>query len=109
MANPGRPKIILQTASRDDRINAGKPANLGMLGMVPQAYACTGEAWDRRQLLRQRAALVRDKLCQRATKQTRSGGGILQIWSSNNEQGHSIRTCSDTSRQMVDFDLVRVP
>jgi len=59
MANPGRLKIISQTAYKDDRIDAGKLADLGMLGMVPEAYACTDEAWDRRQLLRQRAALVR--------------------------------------------------
>ena len=58
------------------------------------------------------SALVRDKLWQKATKQTKSGGGILQIWGSNNEQGFSIRTWGDTSRQVVDFEglnLVRVP
>jgi len=59
MANPGRLKIISQTAYKDDEIDAEKLTDFGMLGMVPQAYACTEEAWDRRQLLRQRAALVK--------------------------------------------------
>jgi len=59
VANPGRLKIISQTAYKDDRIDAGKLADLGMPGIVPESYACTDEAWDRRQLLRQRAALVR--------------------------------------------------
>jgi len=59
MGNPGRLKIISQTAYKDDRIDARKLADLGMLGMVPQSYACSDEAWDRRQLLRQRAALVK--------------------------------------------------
>jgi transposase len=59
LANPGRLKIISETVYKDDRIDAGKLADLGMLGMVPEAYACTDKAWDRRQLLRQRAALVR--------------------------------------------------
>jgi transposase len=59
VANPGRLKIISQTAYKDDKIDAEKLANFGMLGMVPQAYACTEDAWDSRQLLRQRVALVR--------------------------------------------------
>lgn len=59
MGNPGRLKIISQTAYKDDEIDAEKLTDLGMLGMVPEAYACSDQAWDRRQLLRQRAALVK--------------------------------------------------
>jgi len=59
VANPGRLKIISPTTYKDNRIDAGKLVDLGMLGIVPESYACTDEAWDRRQLLRQRAALVR--------------------------------------------------
>jgi hypothetical protein len=33
-------------------------SELLMVGLVPQAYACSDEAWDRRQLVRQRVALV---------------------------------------------------
>ena len=59
MANPGRLKIISETAYKDDEIDAEKLTDLGMLGMVPEAYVCSDEAWDWRQLLRQRAALVK--------------------------------------------------
>jgi transposase len=59
MANPGRLKIISETAYKDDAIDAEKLADFGMLGMVPEAYVCGDEAWDRRQGLRQRAALVK--------------------------------------------------
>jgi transposase len=59
MANPGRLKLISQTAYKDDAIDAEKLTDLAMLGLVPTAYACSDEAWDRRQMLRQRAALVK--------------------------------------------------
>lgn len=59
MANPGRLKIISETAYKDDAIDAEKLADFGMLGLVPEAYVCDDEAWDRRQWLRQRAALVK--------------------------------------------------
>jgi transposase len=59
MANPGRLKIISETVYKDDEIDAEKLADLGMLGLVPEAYVCSDEAWSRRQWLRQRAALVR--------------------------------------------------
>ena len=58
------------------------------------------------------SALVRERLWEKATKQTRSGGGILQIWTTNNEQGFAMRTHGDTSRELVDMEgliLVRVP
>jgi transposase len=59
MANPGRLRLISQTAYKDDVIDAETLTDLAMLGMVPEAYACSDEAWDRRQMLRQRAALVK--------------------------------------------------
>jgi transposase len=59
MANPGRLKLITQTAYKDDAIDAETLTDLAMLGIVPRAYACSDEAWDRRQMLRQRAALVK--------------------------------------------------
>ncbi len=59
MANPGRLKLISETAYKDDEIDAEKLADLAMLGMLPEAYACSDEAWDRRQFFRQRAALVK--------------------------------------------------
>jgi transposase len=59
LANPGRLKVISQTAYKDDAIDTEKLTDLLMLGMIPEAYACSEEAWERRQFLRQRAALVR--------------------------------------------------
>lgn len=59
LANPGRLKIISDTAYKDDKLDARKLTDLLMLGMIPEAYACSDEAWDMRQFLRQRVALVR--------------------------------------------------
>jgi transposase len=59
LANPGRLKLISQTAYKDDEIDTEKLTDLLMLGMIPEAYACSDEAWDRRQFLRQRAVVVR--------------------------------------------------
>jgi len=59
MANPGRLKLISETAYKDDRIDARKLTDLLMVGMIPEAYVCSDEAWDRRQFLRQRMMLVR--------------------------------------------------
>lgn len=59
MANPGGLKIISETAYKDDEIDTEKLTDLLTLGMIPEAYACSDEAWDCRQFLRQRASLVR--------------------------------------------------
>ena len=49
------------------------------------------------------SAMVRDKLwekcCDKATV-----GGVLQIWSTNNEQGFQMRLHGDTQRQIIDLD-----
>lgn len=57
------------------------------------------------------SALVRDRLwdkcCQRA-----KGGGVLQVWSTNNEQRFAVRTFGATRREVVDFEglqLIRLP
>lgn len=57
------------------------------------------------------SAMVRDRLwdkcCQRA-----KGGGVLQIWSTNNEQRFVVRTFGETRRDVVDFEglqLIRLP
>lgn len=59
MANPGKLKVISETAYKDDEIDAEKLVDLLMLGMIPESYVCSDQAWDRRQVLRQRAALVK--------------------------------------------------
>jgi len=59
MANPSRLKIISETAYKDDEIDTEKLTDLSMLGLIPEAYICSDEAWDRRMVLRQRVAWVR--------------------------------------------------
>jgi|SRR5690606_3132293 CRISPR-associated protein Cas2 len=57
------------------------------------------------------SAMVRDRLWDKCRK-SRSAGGVLQIWSMNNEQRFEMRACGNTSRSIVDFDglqLVAIP
>lgn len=56
------------------------------------------------------SAAVRDKLWEKAESASRGGAGML-IHSSKNEQGFTIRTFGDTSREVVNMEnlwLVRV-
>jgi CRISPR-associated protein Cas2 len=57
------------------------------------------------------SALVRDLLWQKCC-QTSKVTGVLQMWSTNNEQRFMMRSFGETKRHIVDFDglqLVRVP
>lgn len=57
------------------------------------------------------SALVRDHLWEKCVK-GRGGGGVIQIWSTNNEQHFAMRSWGDSSRELVEFEgvtLVRVP
>lgn len=57
------------------------------------------------------SAMVRDKLWDKCCDKLKEGG-LIQMWSTNNEQRFEIRTFGDTRRQIVDFDgmkLVRLP
>lgn len=57
------------------------------------------------------SALVRDRLWEKCVKQ-RGEGGLIQIWSTNNEQHFDIRTWGETDRSMVNLEgvwLVRKP
>lgn len=57
------------------------------------------------------SALVRDKLWQRVNEKRGEGAAML-VYSSPNEQGFVIKSCGDTSRQLIDYDglmLVKVP
>jgi len=54
---------------------------------------------------------VRDRLWDMCCEDCR-GGGIIQIWSTNNEQRFNVRLYGDTRRDMVTFEgieLVRRP
>jgi CRISPR-associated protein Cas2 len=57
------------------------------------------------------SALVRDRLWQKCC-QGLKGGGVVQLWSTNNEQRFQVRTFGATRREVVDFDglqMIRLP
>lgn len=57
------------------------------------------------------SALVRDRLWQKCCTGAQ-GGGVVQLWSTNNEQRFQVRTSGVTRREVVNFDglqLVRLP
>lgn len=57
------------------------------------------------------SALVRDRLWDKCVK-GRERGGVIQIWSTNNEQRFTMRSWGDSSRELVDFEgitLARIP
>lgn len=51
------------------------------------------------------SAMVRDRLWKRVCDASQEGG-IIQIWSSNNEQGFELRTFGNTLRHAVSFEGV---
>jgi len=56
-------------------------------------------------------AMVRDRLWEKSCEKMRAGG-VVQIWSTNTEQRFLMRTCGDTTREIVEFDglqLIRLP
>ncbi len=57
------------------------------------------------------SALVREKLWEKCCQGIRAGG-VVQMWSTNNEQHFAMRTYGNTRREVVDCEglqLVRVP
>ena len=57
------------------------------------------------------SARVRDKLWERCLKAKRRGG-VIQIWSTNNEQRFRMRMDGITKREIVDWEgvqLIRLP
>jgi CRISPR-associated protein Cas2 len=57
------------------------------------------------------SARVRDKLWEKCEGAKRMGG-VTQIWSTNTEQRFEMRMTGDTSREIVDYEglkLIRVP
>ena len=57
------------------------------------------------------SAIVRDKLWQKAVQGSKGGAGML-IFSSQTEQGFSVRAFGDTTRTLMDWEgliLVHVP
>ncbi len=57
------------------------------------------------------SALVRDKLWQRVQDKLKGGAAIL-AYPTNTEQGFTIKSCGDTTRELVSYDglmLVKIP
>ena len=57
------------------------------------------------------SALVREKLWEKCCDKSKEGG-VLQIWSTNNEQRFEMRAFGVTQRTIVDFEgiqLIRLP
>ena len=56
-------------------------------------------------------AMVRDRLWQKCCN-ARGMGGVVQMWSTNNEQHFAMRMNGDTSRQIVELEglqFIQVP
>lgn len=56
-------------------------------------------------------AMVRDRLWQKCCN-ARGSGGVIQLWSTNNEQHFAMRMNGDTTRQIVELEglqLIQVP
>ena len=49
------------------------------------------------------SAMVRDRLWDKCCERMKDGG-VLQVWSTNNEQRFTMRSYGDTRRRIVDFD-----
>ncbi len=57
------------------------------------------------------SGMVRDRLWDKCCRQSKSGG-VVQLWSTNNEQRFAMRTWGSTQREIVDFEglqLIRRP
>lgn len=57
------------------------------------------------------SAMVRDRLWDKCCEKLR-GGGVIQMWNTNTEQGFAVRTEGLTKRKIVEYDglyLVRIP
>lgn len=57
------------------------------------------------------SAMVRDRLWTKCCQGAKNGG-VVQIWSTNNEQRFSVRTHGATKRQIINYEglqLVRIP
>ncbi len=53
------------------------------------------------------SALVRDKLWQKCCQENPEGG-VLQIWSTNNEQRFDMRTFGRTDRSIIEIEGIKL-
>ncbi len=57
------------------------------------------------------SAMVRDRLWEKCC-QHQASGGVVQAWTTNNEQHYQVRMNGKTSRTVVDYEglqLIRIP
>lgn len=57
------------------------------------------------------SGMVRDRLWEKCCQKVKEGG-VLQLWSTNNEQRFTLRSFGTTRRELVDFEglqLIRLP
>ena len=57
------------------------------------------------------SGMVRDRLWDKCC-QSKRAGGVLQVWTTNNEQRFQMRASGDTSRRIVNLDgvqLIQIP
>lgn len=52
-------------------------------------------------------AMVREKLWEKCCKKCRDGG-VIQMWSTNNEQRFDIRVYGENKREIVDYEGLRL-
>ncbi len=83
------------------RVTPGLRGELTRWLLEPQAGVFVGDV----------SALVRDKLWDKCCKR-KASGAVLQIWTTNNEQGFKMRLEGDLGREIVEADglqLIRKP
>ena len=54
------------------------------------------------------SAMVRDRLWEKCCSRIAAGAGVVQIWTTNNEQGYDIRIWGNTKRKIVDYEGLRL-
>jgi len=84
-----------------ERVPAGLRGELSRWMLEPRTGVFIGKI----------SAIIRDKLWQKAIKDSKGGAGTL-IFASQTEQGFTVRTFGDTTRAVMDWEgllLVHVP
>ncbi len=58
------------------------------------------------------SAMVRDRLWEKCCQRATADGGVVQLWTTNNEQGYDVRIWGHTQRRIADYEglkLVCIP
>lgn len=84
-----------------EKVSAGLRGELTRWLIEPRSGVFVGQV----------SARVRDALWEKAITR-KSGGGVTQIWNTNNEQGFMVRSSGDTSRSLIEVEglqLIQIP